>query len=232
MKKIIFNKYIIFIFILVFNFGAFSFPVPAEGEAKFEIIRKKKVIGTHEIYFMKKEDQIILETKINIDVKVLFFPAYKFFHESKEVWKDNNFIKIQGYTDFEDEREYYIKGEDKENVFEASGMDGKLKLNIEILPSNFWNINILDQEVLFDTQKGIERAIKVNFLGEEKIEIDNRKFITKKYTLNASSNPKDKGPFPEYTIWYNADNNELLKFKFKNWKDKKIITIVRILQEK
>ena len=39
-------------------------------------------------------------------------------------------------------------------------------------------------------------------------------------------NPKDLGPFPEYTLWYH--DNELIKFKFKNWKDKnRIITIVR-----
>ena len=52
------------------------------------------------------------------------------------------------------------------------------------------------------------------------------KIKCKKITFNASSNPKDIGPFPEYTLWYN-ENDELMKFKFKNWKDKKIVTIIR-----
>ena len=39
-------------------------------------------------------------------------------------------------------------------------------------------------------------------------------------------NPKDKGPFPEYTLWYYKD--ELLKMEFKNPNDKKnTITIIR-----
>ena len=38
-------------------------------------------------------------------------------------------------------------------------------------------------------------------------------------------NPKDKGPFPEYTLWYY--NDELLKMEFQNPNDKKIITILR-----
>ena len=48
-----------------------------------------------------------------------------------------NLLKFEGYTDFEDEREYFIKGEDKENNFIASGMDGELILNKDILPLNY-----------------------------------------------------------------------------------------------
>ena len=59
----------------------------------------------------------------------------------------------------------------------------------------------------------------------EEIEIDGINYNCKKFTFNASSNPKDKGPFPEYTLWYH--NDELLKMEFQNPKDKKTITIIR-----
>ena len=116
--------------------------------------------------------------------------------------------------------------DDNEDNFVASGMDGPLKLNKNILPSNFWNIKILEEKEIFDTQKGIVRKIEVKELGNEEIKINDESFNCKKFTLNASTNPKDKGPFPEYTLWYNQ-NNELMKFRFKNWKDKKIVTLVR-----
>ena len=61
---------------------------------------------------------------------------------------------------------------------------------------------------------------KVKKLSNEIININENEIETEKYLLNASSNPKDKGPFPEYTLWY-ANNGELIKFKFVNWKDKK-----------
>ena len=52
------------------------------------------------------------------------------------------------------------------------------------------------------------------------------KLLSEKYTFNATKNPKDKGPFPQYTLWYY--NDELLKMEFKNPNDKKhTITIVR-----
>ena len=109
-------------------------------------------------------------------------------------------------------------------------MDGKLELDKNIPPSNFWNINVLKQKEIFDTQKGIVRMIEVEDLDYENIEINGDKIKCKKFIFNASSNPKDIGPFPEYTLWYN-ENDELMKFKFKNWKDKKVVTIIRSNQE-
>ena len=220
------SKIIIFILITLFCFDIYSFPIPINGEIKFDVIRKNKVIGSHEIKFTENNGSLLVETNINIKLKVFFVTAYKFSHQSTETWSEGNFIKIDGHTDFEDEREYFIKGQDNGDFFLASGMDGKLELDKNILPSNFWNIDVLKQKEIFDTQKGIVRMIEVEDLGYEKIEINGDKIKCKKITFNASSNPKDIGPFPEYTLWYN-ENDELMKFKFKNWKDKKIVTIIR-----
>ena len=218
--------YLVFIFLLtIISSTVYAFPI-TEKKVIFDIIRKKKVIGQHEIEFLREDDILKVITNINIDVKILFFPAYKFSHNSVEFWHENNFIGIDAYTDFEDEREYFIKGEDYQGFFIASGMDGNLELNIDILPSNFWNIKILEEEELFDTQKGIVRKINVKKLGLEEIEIGGINYNCKKFAFNASNHPKDKGPFPEYTLWY-SENDELMKFKFTNWKDNKVVTLIR-----
>ena len=44
--------------------------------------------------------------------------------------------------------------------------------------------------------------------------------------FDASENPKDKAPFPEYTLWYD-EKKELIKFQFINPKDKKVVTGIR-----
>jgi len=203
-----------------------SFPIPKSGEVQFDIIRKKKVIGSHIIQFFDNENELLVKTTININVKILFIPAYKFFHNSTETWVDEEFIKIDAYTDFEDEREYFIKGYDEDEFFYASGMDGDLKLDKHIIPSNFWNFEILKEKEVFDTQKGIVRTIEVEEVGSDEVIINNNKIKCLKFTLNASTNPKDKGPFPKYTLWYDL-NKELVKLKFINWKDNKVITLIR-----
>ena len=218
---------IIFLVITLFNFNTYSFPIPKDDEVKFDVIRKNKVIGSHEITFTENNDVLLVETNIDIKVKVLFLSAYTFTHQSTETWINGNFTKIVAHSDFEDEREYFIKGQDNNDSFSASGMDGKLELDKNILPSNLWNIDVLKQKEIFDTQKGVVRTIEVEDLGYEKIKVNKKNIKCNKFTFNASSNPKDKGPFPEYTLWYD-ENNELMKFQFKDeGRAKKIITIIR-----
>ena len=203
-----------------------AFPIPDDKEVSFDVVRKNKIIGNLTTKFIEDKENLILHSVLNINVKILFIPAYKFFQETKETWHNKNFISIDGFTDFEDDREYKIKGEDTEGFFRVTGMDGLLELNENIIPLNYWNKGILKQKELFDTQKGIVRNISVKKLKDEKIKINQSKLLTEKYIFNATKHPKDKGPFPEYTLWYYKD--ELLKMEFKNPNDKKnTITIIR-----
>ena len=206
-------------------YPVYAFPIPKDHKASFDIIRKNKVIGNVNTSFAKQDDKLLIHTIVNIHVKIFLLPDYKFFQETTETWLGDEFIKINGFTDFEDEREYNITGEDINGKFLASGMDGELELDESILTLNYWNKNILNQKEVFDTQKGIVREIYVNKLDNEIIEINGNKLEVEKFKLNASKNPKDKGPFPEYTLWYYGE--ELIKFEFKNWKDKKIVTTIR-----
>ena len=217
---------VLLLFFLLTSFSLQAFPIPKNNKAEFDVIRKNKVIGSYDIIFSKDNDYLNIETNIYILVKIMFVTAYEFSHSSKERWKDGKFISISGHTDYEDEREYFIEGKVKEDFFHASGMDGKLKLDKNLIPSNYWNIDVMYQEEIFDSQKGIVRKLKIQEIGKETLEIYNKKIVCKKFILNASKDPKDKGPFPEYTLWY-SENNELIKFKFKNPKDKKVITIIR-----
>ena len=217
------KKYLLLLLLISANL--YAFPIPKDNEVSFDIIRKNKNIGSLITTFKKEDDKLQIRTILDIKVKVLLFTAYKFFQDTTETWVDGEFVKIEGYTDFEDEREYYIKGNDLDENFIASGMDGKLTLSNKILPLNYWNKKILEEEEVFDTQKGIVRKITVQKLENEIINMNNKKIETEKYILNASKNPKDKGPFPQYTLWYK--NDELIKFEFVNPKDNKKIQTIR-----
>ncbi len=221
-------KYIFIICLSFFSFAVFCqpFPVPEDKEVSFDVIRKKKIIGNLKTKFLEDNDKLILHSILDINVKVLFIPAYKFFQETKETWVNGEFVSIDGFTDFEDDREYVIIGNDTDDFFIASGMDGELKLDKKIVPLNYWNIEMLNENKVFDTQKGIVRNIKVKQLEDEIIKINDFEILANKYIFNASKNPKDKGPFPEYTLWY--FDKELIKMEFKNPNDKKnIIKIIR-----
>jgi len=217
------KKYLLLLLLISANL--YAFPIPKDNEVSFDIIRKNKNIGSLITTFKKEDDKLQIRTILDIKVKVFLITVYKFFQDTTETWIEGEFVKIEGYTNFEDEREYYIEGNDLDENFIASGMDGELTLSNKILPLNYWNKKILEEEEVFDTQKGIVRKITVQKLENEIINMNNKKIETEKYIMNASKNPKDKGPFPQYTLWYK--NDELIKFEFVNPKDKKKIQTIR-----
>ena len=218
---------VLFLFFIFFSLSinAQVFPIPDDNEVNFDVVRKNKVIGNLTTKFIMENENLILHSILDIEVKVLFIPAYKFFQETRETWSNGNFIAIDGFTDFEDDREYKVDGKDENGVFVATGMDGLIEMDENIVPLNYWNKEMLKVNEVFDTQKGIVREINVEKLKNEKIKINKSQFETEKFIFNASVNPKDLGPFPEYTLWYH--NDELLKMEFQNPKDKKTITIIR-----
>ena len=220
-------KILIFIIIFITSTSLNSFPIPKDKKATFDLIRKNKIIGTIETLFEEKDGLLIVSTNVEIEVKALFLKVYEFNQSSKEIWHNGQFIEFEGHTDFEDEREYFIKGKDTADNFTASGMDGEITYDKKILPLNYWNKDILNEKTVFDTQKGISRDIKVQKLEDELVFINNDEIISEKFVLDASTNPKDKGPFPQYTLWYAKKNNELIKFRFINWKDKKEVVAQR-----
>ena len=217
------KKYLLLLLLISANL--YAFPIPKDNEVSFDIIRKNKNIGSLITTFKKEDDKLQIRTILDIKVKVFLITAYKFFQDTTETWIEGEFVKIEGYTNFEDEREYYIEGNDLDENFIASGMDGELTLSNKILPLNYWNKKILEEEEVFDTQKGIVRKITVQKLENDIIKMNNKKIEAEKYILNASKNPKDKGPFPQYILWYKDD--ELIKFEFVNPKDKKVVTGIR-----
>ena len=221
------RNFTLFIIVSFFILPLFAhgFPIPDDNEVSFDVIRKNKIIGNLTSKFIKKDENLVLHSVLDINVKILFIPAYKFFQETKETWHNGNFISIDGFTDFEDDREYKIDGKDENGFFRVTGMDGLLELDENIIPLNYWNKKMLEEKEVFDTQKGIVRKISVKQLKNEKIKINDSKLEAEKYIFNATKNPKDKGPFPEYTLWYY--NDELLKMEFKNPNDKKTVTIIR-----
>ena len=217
------KKYLLLLLLISANL--YAFPIPKDNEVSFDIIRKNKNIGSLITTFKKEDDKLQIRTILDIKVKVFLITVYKFFQDTTETWIEGEFVKIEGYTNFEDEREYYIEGNDLDENFIASGMDGELTLSNKILPLNYWNKKILEEEEVFDTQKGIVRKITVQKLENDIIKMNNKKIEAEKYIMNASKNPKDKGPFPQYTLWYKDD--ELIKFEFVNHKDKKVVTGIR-----
>ncbi len=130
----------------------------------FAILRKNKKIGSHFIRFSREGD--VLHVGIDITIKVKFGPitAYHYKHRNDEYWRDGRLIAIETRTN-DNGKKYSVSGKASEEGFEVTGIDGKLLLPAEVIPTSYWNIATWQAAEVLDSQRGIVRKIVIEEKG-------------------------------------------------------------------
>ncbi len=224
------NKILAFILVLLISSSSFAdLFIPKENKYFFEIIRKNKIIGFHEMLFEIDNELVKIEINVDIKVKLGFITLFKYRHQNTEKWKNNELIYIKTNSTTNSKKEYSVVGERKEDLFEYIGIDGIKTTDKDIIPVSYWNKEIIKKQEFLDSQKGIIRKIEVIEIKEEKLFFDNIEHITKKYEINVKSkHPTDEKELSVIYVWY-TEEGELIKLEFKSPEDNSIITYKRII---
>ena len=59
---------------------------------EYELFRNNKLIGYHKYDFIRKNNNLSVKSEVNFKITKLGVDLYKYFAESKEVYKDNKFF--------------------------------------------------------------------------------------------------------------------------------------------
>lgn len=219
----------ILLFIFISNFcNAEHYFIPKDNKIIFDIIRKNKSIGTHSIFFNKKNEYTNVKIEVDIKVKIGFLTVYKYSHNNNERWSGNELHEIQTKSITNSKKKYSVKGKRINNIFEFIGVDGKQNTNKNVIPISYWNKSLIERNEFLDSQKGIIRKSKIKFISEEQIKYKNKNFKTKKYEfLVLTKHSSDEKPFPIIYLWY-TEIGELMKLQFDSPEDNSIIEYVRV----
>ena len=63
-------------------------------DLRFRALRHGSPIGEHRVTFRPDGNRLIVETRVEIAVKVLFFTAFRFEHEAEEVWQSDRLVSV------------------------------------------------------------------------------------------------------------------------------------------
>ena len=88
----------IFLLLIFFFFSNNAYCFNYKPIHEFEIFRNNKKIGFHKVSFQNIEDKIVVNTEIEMIVKFAKIPIFKYFHNSKEIWINNQFIEATTST--------------------------------------------------------------------------------------------------------------------------------------
>ena len=217
------RKYIYLIIILLFASKAFSHTSHYEGLKKIEmdVVRNGEVIGYTNYYFEKENDIMTVKNYTKFKVKLMGVTVFSILSEATEKYENDNLIYFKSNT-FQNNKEKYVNlNYDKSlKKFIIDGSSYKGEASLDCIIGNWWNHKIFQSTKQISPLSGSIKEQIVTFVGKEKINIDNKEYLTEHFKLKSKNQnlPDDKKL--NFDIWYNPENNLIIKVSYSkmgNW---------------
>ncbi len=213
------RKYIYLIIILLFASKAFSHTSHYEGLKKIEmdVVRNGEVIGYTNYYFEKENDIMTVKNYTKFKVKLMGVTVFSILSEATEKYENDNLIYFKSNT-FQNNKEKYVNlNYDKSlKKFIIDGSSYKGEADLDCIIGNWWNHKIFKSNKQISPLSGSIKEQIVTFVGKEKININNKEYLTEHFKLKSRNQnlPDDKKL--NFDIWYNPENNLIIKVSYSN----------------
>lgn len=138
----------------------------SERSWKFVVYLDGTPIGYHRVQLNKQANETTVHTTASFDVRFLFIPVYSYEHETRETWENGCLSRISSNTD-DNGDEYYIKGtvQDANNEFALETRDGKSSINGCIRSFAYWDVGLMHESRLLNTQTGEYQSTTLTDMG-------------------------------------------------------------------
>jgi len=156
-------------------------------------------IGHHALTFHCDGDDLVVKTDVKVDVKILFVTVYKRRAKYREVWRQNQLISYDAWTD-EAGDEYVTKARIEEDRMIIDGVNPGITVPVDTVSSHPWNVKVLDRNLLFGMKDGRLLKVDVDPAGEEMIDVGDKSIRAKKYVVSGDI---------ERELWYDQAGNWL-----------------------
>ena len=156
-------------------------------------------VGRHSITFACAGEELVVETRVTGEVKVLFVPIFQREARYREVWRGDRLIAFDSW--FKDNGEVYeVKARAAGEQTIIEGRRGRLEAPATIVSNHPWNHAVIDRPLLFDTQRGKLQQVQVTPAGEDTISVGGAQVSALKYLVTGDL---------ERELWYGRDGEWL-----------------------
>ena len=207
---------IIILFSLLLNFSANSH---VEHYAKFnyleyELFRNNKSIGYHKFNFIRESNILNVRSEVSFKVTKLGVDLYKYFAESEEIYKNDNFFKFSSKTKQNNKDKYVNITNDSNGDLTIDGSSYKGKSNKGNIVGTWWNHEIIKGKAQISAISGRVIDQTVIFIGKEKITIDGKPYNALHFKFKSSDETLPDNKKLNTDIWYEEKTNLWLKATF------------------
>ena len=190
--------------------GAFLLAAPAmsmepyDGKLAFDVMRGDKPIGRHVLTFREVGDETHVDIEVSLQVKIGFLTVFRYDHTNREVWRDGQLVSVTTDTD-DNGKPFEVRAQNKGDGFHVQTLAEESVLPNAVIPTSYWNPEILKNLRWFDTQRGILLEVDLEEGDIEPVVLANGQSIeAQRFEVTGDLN---------ITVWYTREG-EWVKLAF------------------
>ena len=187
-----------------------SCAAPPDVEARygdriaFDVVREGSKVGNHETRFDREDGMLKVTSEMKLKVKVLFIPVYKFQYEAEEVWCGDSIQALRAKVNDNGDKLSFAADRMADGFVIRLG-EAEEVVEADILPTNHWNPNVLDDNTVLNTLTGNVNRVDIINHGEEVIKTGSGEIRATRYEYRGEL---------ETEAWYD-DAGRWVKLRFE-----------------
>lgn len=164
-------------------------------------------IGRHTVSFEWENDDLIVEIKSRIAIKVMFW-SYRYESDQTEVWRNGKLVAFDGSIrddNYNDGKRITVKARSKGDKLEIEGPQGLIEAPGGTFASHPWNPKIIEQTQLLDPKTGTLKEVEIRGAADQEfVEVAGQLVRARKYTITGGL---------QRELWY-TDDGRCVKMRF------------------
>lgn len=196
-KSLLYRLIFFFILLLPISVRSEISPFNLYGKKiQFDVIRDGKIVGQHTTHFQVQADKLVIETQMNLKIKVFSISIYSFNYEATEIWK-NDLMTNLDVTVLDNSERKIINAFSVTDGFSIKGPAGDFKISGPIISTNHWNVNVLKERRVLNTITGAVNQVQITNKGRERVSVKKGHLIATRYDYT--------GDLTNTSAWYDNE---------------------------
>ncbi len=168
-------------------------PAGAQNPLAFEVQRNGVPVGTHCVAFTRENSRLRVDVMMELQVPVALWFDYRYRYKATEWWQSGRLDALR--VQIQDGRNpVRIHGQTRDGRLEVDGPRGLLRLTSDLLPSNHWNVAILQESAVLNTLTGTTSELEVSREGSDSLVVAGAEIDADRFRLG--------GDLSDTRVWY------------------------------
>ena len=180
---------------------------------RFDVYRKNARIGQYQATFSRRDTALVIESRMDLAVKVAFIVAYRYHYAAVEMWADGKLWAIDSNVNDDGTSKSVTARREGNRIKVTGGKKGPVTAAANIVPTTHWNPNQPLAPQTLDTLDGVLRDGPATKLGVQKITAAGKQVDAEHYRYLGDLNNTE--------VWY--ANGRWVRMQFTSKKDGSVV---------